>query len=104
MSLSVAALRAALAQDSEMDGTNLERDPLAPLRALPKDADLETIEQELRALAFRATGRDRLGLTLLWEGAIRELERIGVSSPARLVDAALGTVSESPASTKRTVE
>lgn len=39
----------------------------------------------------------RLGLTLLWEGAIRELERIGVSSPARLVDAALGTVSESPA-------
>lgn len=92
----IAALAARRALGLEAPGADEpdpERDPLAPLRALPEDADLETVEKELRDLTVRASGRDRLGLALLREGAIRELERIKVSSPARLVDAALGAIS-----------
>lgn len=60
------------------------------LSGLPLNPSLESVEKSLRSLKEILEGEDPLCRALARSGAIRQLEALGVSSPARLVDAALG--------------
>lgn len=64
-------------------------DPLARLEALPDVADPLAAQGALREVARLARGLDRLARETLRERAIAKLRTMGMSSPARLADAAL---------------
>ena len=78
---------------SESHGGAESDDPIAalvsPLDDLPKNAPLAKIEAALRNLAVRLDGSDSLRRSTVREAALRKLEKIGISAPARLLDAAL---------------
>ena len=59
------------------------------LASLPDDAEPAVIGQALHELARLAEGADALGRQTLRETAIKALKRFSLSSPAKMVDAAL---------------
>lgn len=63
-------------------------DPLAGLEALARGAGAQALEEALRGAGRWATRLDALGRETLRERAIARLKELGVSRPARLVDAA----------------
>jgi putative DNA primase/helicase len=65
-------------------------DPVEPLRALEPGAAIVEVETALRAIAAETSGLDPLARASLREAVIRELRKVGVTSPAALADAALG--------------
>jgi len=72
--------------------TQAETDPIkditAPLDGLPDDASPVRVEEALRSLAFSLKGFDALRCATVREAVVKKLERFGISSPARMVDAA----------------
>jgi len=62
---------------------------LAPLDALGESPPFEEVEVGLRAVASMVGGSDRLERAIVRQAAVKRLEHLNVSSPARLVDAAL---------------
>lgn len=64
---------------------------IAPLTALEEGATLEAIESALRTVAAGLGGADGLRRAAVREAAVRILERLHISSPAKLVDAAFAT-------------
>lgn len=64
-------------------------DPLAALRALPKEPPPEAVEAALRGFAAGVVGKDRLAREAAREAALQALTG-KLSAPARMVDAALG--------------
>ncbi|MFQ5853800.1 MAG: hypothetical protein ACE5JU_24850, partial [Candidatus Binatia bacterium] len=65
-------------------------DLVSPLDALDENTPLNEVENCLRSLASRLNGADPLRRATVREGAIKRLDKIKISAPARLVDAALG--------------
>jgi len=65
-------------------------EPLVLLKDLRPGASLEEIEKRLRTLAAQLNGADSLRRAVIREQAIARLEELGVRSPARLAEAALG--------------
>ncbi len=67
-------------------------DPIAesmlPLDNLSKDTPLLKVEDALRSLALTLDGVDPLRRATIREASIKKLEKIGVSAPAKLMDAA----------------
>lgn len=63
----------------------------SPLDALVKNDSPEKVEAALRKLMPTLAGVDPLRRATEREGTIKKLEKIGVSAPARLIDAALQT-------------
>jgi hypothetical protein len=57
---------------------------------LDEKTPLATVEEKLRSLALLLNGSDPLRRATVREGALRKLEKIGISAPGRLLDAALG--------------
>jgi len=60
----------------------------APLDNLSKDTPPLKIEDALRSVALSLNGSDSLRRATIREATIKKLEKVGVSSPARMVDAA----------------
>ncbi len=77
----------ALAAQSELAAVDAA---LTSLRDLPPGAPLTAVERALRLLEPATLWLDPLGRAMLREALLHELKRIGVSSPARLADIALG--------------
>src|SRR4029079_12906336 len=67
----------------------------AGITALRADSSAEAQEAALRALGGHASSLDGVRVALLRERAIHTLKSIGVESPARLVDSAIGARRES---------
>ncbi len=65
-------------------------DPLAPLADLNKDPPLADVEMRLRVIASALNGADPLRRVAVRGLIIRRLEQLGVPSPAKFADAALG--------------
>jgi len=65
-------------------------EPAFELTLLPSGAGLKAIRRALESIRSRAGQLDSLGREVLREAVIRELKRLGVSSPAKLANAALG--------------
>jgi putative DNA primase/helicase len=66
-----------------------QADPLEQLNALPDGAGLPDIEAALRAFTKAAGTLDALALETAREGALRRLKALKVSSPGRMLEAAL---------------
>lgn len=66
-----------------------QADPLERLNALPDGAALPDIEAALRAFTKAAGTLDALALETAREGALRRLKTLKVSSPGRMLEAAL---------------
>ena len=75
-----------------VESAQAEADPIkditAPLDGLPDDAPLGRVEEALRGLAFSLKGFDSLRCAIVREAVVKKLERFGITSPARMVDAA----------------
>jgi len=83
--------RAKIIQSTQVNNGN-GHDPIAelmlPLDNLSKDTPLLKVEDALRSLALTLDGVDPLRRATIREASIKKLEKIGVSAPAKLVDAA----------------
>jgi len=64
-------------------------DPIAPLRNLPDDADVDAIAEALRLMAITLCGADQLTRAVAREKAVKMVTARGVKASAGLVDAAL---------------
>ena len=62
----------------------------AGIAALGADSSAEAQETALRALGANVSSLDAVRAALLRERAIQKMKAIGIESPARLVDSALG--------------
>src|SRR5207247_1345288 len=62
------------------------------LASLSEGAGVEAVETALRALAGKMNGADPLRRMTFREAAVRRLKTAGLSSPARMVDAAFGAI------------
>jgi hypothetical protein len=83
-------LAAALAELPELGSAT---DPLTPLKSLDPDDNIDAIGEALREFARRMDG-DQLSYALLREKAFEALKQINaLSSPARLIDAAIAEAS-----------
>jgi Protein of unknown function (DUF3631) len=69
---------------------------LLPLEQLPHGASLSHIEATLRTIASACKGADQLEVVRVRSQLISQLERLGVKSPARWVDAALPGTTDRP--------
>lgn len=84
-------------QRAELVGSVLEssntKDPISELTslldALNENTPLVKVEDALRAVALALNGADPLRRATVREAALKKLEKIGISAPARLLDAAL---------------
>jgi len=76
----------------EMAEGETGRDPIAEatlsLDDLTENTSLAKMEAALRSLVLTLEGVDPLRRTIIREAAVKKLEKIGVSAPAKLVDAA----------------
>ena len=76
------------------EGAAIVPDPIAEvtslLDALDDKSPLAKVEESLRSLALALNGADPLRRATVREAAKKKLENIGISAPARLLDAALG--------------
>lgn len=81
-------------QGNGQSGAAGSDDPIAALVSLLDDLNDQTppikVEDALRSLALALNGADPLRRATVREAALRKLEKIGISAPARLLDAALG--------------
>jgi len=75
--------------ESTQAETNPIKDITASLDGLPDDAPLVRVEEVLRGLAFSLKGFDSLRCAMVREAVVKKLERFGITSPARMVDAAI---------------
>ena len=80
-----------LALDLHVDGGSFAA-ALAPLAGLADGAGVPEIGDAVRQVANVAMHRGDLDRQTVREGAIRELKRLHVSAPARMIDAALGAL------------
>ncbi len=79
----------------KLDGTLMSMDDVMRITALRAESSAEAQEAALRALGGHASSLDGVRVALLRERAIHALKSIGVESPARLVDSAIGASRES---------
>ena len=73
---------------------DIASDPISELISFLDGLDGKTslakVEDALRTLALALNGADPLRRATVREGALKKLEKIGISAPARLLDAAFG--------------
>jgi len=74
---------------SELETAVFAENALSLLKALDDKSSFSNIETALRTLKESVQGMDTLKRAMVREQAVRILEKIGVSSPAKLVDAAV---------------
>jgi len=79
-------------QAEVIESTQADTDPIkaitASLDGLADDAPLGRVEDTLRSLALSLVGTNPLRRATVREAVVKKLERFGISSPARMVDAA----------------